>query len=157
MKSNFLYGWKALSKALSKPKKAEITIKMGPSERQNSRVLWKSENEKIAENCRSLFQSHPVFYMYFSPILILRSAFFGIEMAIERAFQPYKNLTSWLNWNGVKYVTSYIFFCARKYFADKISYALSFTYLRGFIFLMGKTNGKHITLYMVEKLFERAI
>jgi hypothetical protein len=68
------------------PKKADFKVKMRPSERQNTRVLWKSENEKLTENCRNFLQSLAVFYLWLIPISSLKSAFFGIEMALERAF-----------------------------------------------------------------------
>ena len=60
--------------------------------RDDARKVEKYENEKVRNFLRNFFQSLAVFYLWLIPISSLKSAFFGIEMALERAFQPYKKL-----------------------------------------------------------------
>jgi hypothetical protein len=54
--------------------------------RDDARKVEKYENEKVRNFLRNFFQSLAVFYLWLIPISSLKSAFFGIEMALERAF-----------------------------------------------------------------------
>jgi hypothetical protein len=60
--------------------------------RDDARKVEKYESEKVRNFLRNFFQSLAVFYLWLIPIWTLKSAFSGIEMALERAFQAYIKL-----------------------------------------------------------------